>query len=126
MCALTTPAKSGRPEPQPRGPLQLASGSPRLNHRVLVTDAAHLHPKGINAHERTGMSTDRDAALAEHQALVEALTAVGITVEQISSPPGCQDGVFTANWGLTWNGRALLAAAAELASSGGAPRGPGH
>jgi N-dimethylarginine dimethylaminohydrolase len=79
-----------------------------LNGHVLVTDANYLSPKGINAHERAGVSVDHDAALAEHRAFVAGLRAARIDVEQVPSPRGLQDGVFTANWGLTWNGRALL------------------
>lgn len=79
-----------------------------LNRRVLVTDARFLHPKGINAFEDTGVQPNPEAAQAEHATAVAAFEEAGITVEQIASPPDCQDGVFTANWGLTWGGKALL------------------
>jgi N-dimethylarginine dimethylaminohydrolase len=79
-----------------------------LNHRVLVSDARYLEPKGINALENPDNQPNREAAQAEHQAATAAFKEAGIQVEQIASPVDCQDGVFTANWGLTWNGRALL------------------
>jgi N-dimethylarginine dimethylaminohydrolase len=75
---------------------------------MLVSDARYLEPKGINAYENTGDQPDLAASIVEHQAAVAAYKQVGIEVEQVPSPEGCQDGVFTANWGLTWNGRALL------------------
>lgn len=80
----------------------------QLNHRILVSDARFLEPKGINAHEHTGDQPDLDASIAEHQAAIAAYRQAGLQVEQVPSPADCQDGVFTANWGLTWNGRVLL------------------
>ncbi|HUC20450.1 MAG TPA: arginine deiminase-related protein [Candidatus Polarisedimenticolaceae bacterium] len=79
-----------------------------LNRRVLVSDARHLESKGINAYENIGDQPDLAASIAEHEAAIEAYKQVGIQVEQVPSPENCQDGVFTANWGLTWKGRALL------------------
>ena len=79
-----------------------------LNRRVLVTDARFLHPKGINAFEDTSNQPNPEVAQAEHQAAATAFQEAGIVVEQIASPLDCQDGVFTANWGLTWGGKALL------------------
>ena len=79
-----------------------------LNQRVLATDARHIAAKGINAHEDPSQQQDVAVAVHEHEALMAALKQAGIKVEQIPCPPECQDGVFTANWGLTWNGRALL------------------
>ncbi len=79
-----------------------------LNHRVLVSDARYLEAKGINAYENTGDQPDLDASIAEHQAALAAYRQAGIQVEVVPSPENCQDGVFTANWGLTWKGRCLL------------------
>lgn len=86
----------------------MSTQSFRLNQRILVSDARYLEPKGINALENTGNQPDRKAAQAEHQAAAAAFFEAGIDVEQVASPKDCQDGVFTANWALTWNGRALL------------------
>jgi N-dimethylarginine dimethylaminohydrolase len=79
-----------------------------LNRRALVTDAKYLQPKGINAHEHTSDRLDHAEAIREHEACVAAFKKIGMKVERFPSPPDCQDGVFTANWGLVWNGRALL------------------
>ncbi len=81
---------------------------PAINGRVLVSDPNHLAVKGINAHEHTTDQPNVAAAVLEHRAAVAAYRTAGITVEQIASPDDCQDGVFTANWGLTWGGKALL------------------
>jgi N-dimethylarginine dimethylaminohydrolase len=79
-----------------------------LNQRVLVSDAKYLHPMGINAFENPEVQPDHAAAIAQHEAVVAALQDLGVTVERVPGPPDCQDGVFTANWGLVWNGRALM------------------
>lgn len=79
-----------------------------LNRRMLVSDARYLQPKGINAFEDTGNQPDAAVAQVEHQTAIKAFKEAGIAVQQVASPMYCQDGVFTANWGLTWNGRALL------------------
>ena len=89
----------------------------QLNQRVLATDAHHIAAKGINAHEHPGEGQDVAAAVHEHEALMAALRQAGVTVEQIPCPPECQDGVFTANWGLTWNSRALLSNLPNLRKS---------
>ncbi len=80
----------------------------QLNQRLLVSDARYLEPKGINAYENTGDQPDLAASIAEHHAAVAAYKQAGIQLETVPSPENCQDGVFTANWGLTWNGRVLL------------------
>jgi N-dimethylarginine dimethylaminohydrolase len=79
-----------------------------FNRRVLVSDARYLEPKGINAFEHTDDQPDSAAAIAEHEGAVAGFQQIGIQIERVPGPPDCQDGVFTANWGLTWNGRALL------------------
>ncbi len=86
----------------------MASFKIQLNQRILVSDARYLEPKGINAYEDTGDLPDLAASIAEHEAAITAYKQAGIQVEQIVSPEGCQDGVFTANWGLAWKGRVLL------------------
>jgi len=85
-----------------------------LNQRLLVSDARYLEPKGINAYESTSVKPDLNAGIAEHQAAVEAYERLGVKIERVDSPENCQDGVFTANWGLTWNGRALLSSLPNL------------
>lgn len=91
-------------------PISKSPAAPSLvqNGRVLVSDANHLAVKGINAYEHTADQPDVNLAINEHQTAVAAFRAAGITVEQVTSPDQCQDGIFTANWGLTWNGKALL------------------
>lgn len=85
-----------------------------LNQRILVSDAKYLEPKGINAFEDTSDQPDQAEAIREHTTALAAFEQAGITVERVASPADCQDGAFTANWGLTWNGRVLLSSLPNL------------
>lgn len=86
----------------------MPSLSDTFNQRVLVSGADYMEPKGINAHEHPNDRLNVKAAIKEHSALLAAFNQVGVKVERTTPPPACQDGIFTANWALTWNGRALL------------------
>lgn len=54
----------------------------------------------INAYMDESVPVDVAKAMEEHQAIKEALERAGVEVVQIAPPEGCQDGVYTANWGL--------------------------
>lgn len=54
----------------------------------------------INAYMDDKVPVDIDKAKAEHQAIHAAMSEAGIKVTKIDPPRGCQDGVYTANWGL--------------------------
>lgn len=54
----------------------------------------------INPYMDSSLAIDTDQATAEHLAIRAAFEAAGIKVEQVSAPADCQDGVYTANWGL--------------------------
>lgn len=51
-----------------------------------------------------------DIKLAEKEFLTikTALEESGVTVIQVDSPESCQDGIYTANWALCRNGKAIL------------------
>jgi len=50
-----------------------------------------------------------EEAKAEHIKIKLALEDAGIMVKKIDAPVDCQDGVYTANWALVRNGKALMA-----------------
>jgi N-dimethylarginine dimethylaminohydrolase len=50
-----------------------------------------------------------EEAVAEHGRIQAALESAGVTVHKIDAPYGCQDGVYTANWALVRDGKALMA-----------------
>lgn len=79
-----------------------------INSRILMTDANHIGIAGINAYEDVSHGPNRAAAIAQFATIQTALKSAGIQIEHIPSPPGEQDGVYTANWAITRDGRALL------------------
>ena len=80
-----------------------------MNQTVLMSGADYFDDKSaINALMNDQISVDIEAAQREHTAIRSALETAGIKVIKIDAPSGCQDGVYTANWALVKNGKALM------------------
>ncbi|MCP2254787.1 N-Dimethylarginine dimethylaminohydrolase [Prauserella aidingensis] len=80
-----------------------------MNTHLLVSDAEHFRiDYEINPYMDTGNQPDGRAAVAEHDAIVEAHRSAGRTVERMPSAAECPDMVFTANAALVRRGRAVL------------------
>lgn len=62
----------------------------------------------INALMNDEVSVNIDAAKKEHQSIQLALESAGVKVIKIDPPTNCQDGVYTANWALVKDGKALM------------------
>ena len=54
----------------------------------------------INAHMDSSIAVNVSAAEEEHTGLKNLFEESGIEVLSVDPPPDCQDGVYTANWGL--------------------------
>lgn len=63
----------------------------------------------INDLMDSAVPVDVDKAVVEHNLIRETLQNTGVNVKQVPSPANCQDGVYTANWALVRNGKALMA-----------------
>lgn len=88
-----------------------------INKTVIMSDALHFrvdHP--INPYY-VDKSVDTAAAQAEHDSIRRALTEAGIKVISVPSPDTSQDGVYTANWALVRDGKAVLASLPEVRKS---------
>lgn len=80
-----------------------------LNKQVIMSGVDYFNDKAaINPFMRADVPVDVDAARAEHTAIRQALEAAGVEVIQVDPPTSCQDGVYTANWGLERNGTVVL------------------
>ncbi len=54
----------------------------------------------INAYMDDSVPVDINKAKAEHREIKACFEKAGITVVKVDAPADCQDGVYTANWGL--------------------------
>lgn len=79
-----------------------------INSRVLMSDArCFSNEQPINPYYQVE-SIDMAAAQQEHSQIRDMLAHVGVDVVQVPSPAASQDGVYTANWALVRDGRAVL------------------
>lgn len=76
---------------------------------VLMSGAEYFDDgDAINDLMDSGVPVDLQQAVSEHGRIKQALESAGIKVEQVAAPPNCQDGVYTANWALVRNGKAVM------------------
>lgn len=54
----------------------------------------------INAYMDESVPVDKELAIIEHESIREALERAGVEIIKVQPPRKCQDGVYTANWGL--------------------------
>ncbi len=82
---------------------------PSINRTVIMSSARYLdNEQPINPYY-TPDAIDTAAAQAEHDAIRQALTEAGVEVRVVEAPSTSQDGVYTANWALIRQGKAVLA-----------------
>lgn len=62
----------------------------------------------INAYMNSAVPVDVGRARQEHARIKEALQSAGVEVVSVPPPANCQDGVYTANWGLCRGDTVLL------------------
>lgn len=63
----------------------------------------------INAHMDDKIPVNKQEATREHAEIADCLQKAGIAVTKAKPPPNCQDGVYTANWALIVNQKAIMA-----------------
>ncbi|MGB4420357.1 MAG: hypothetical protein WBI29_00990 [Candidatus Saccharimonadales bacterium] len=82
---------------------------PQFNSTVLTSDAYNFDVnEAINPYY-IASEVNSFRAEREHQQLQNLLIEAGINIIQVPSPLGCQDGVYTANWALVRNNKAVIA-----------------
>jgi N-dimethylarginine dimethylaminohydrolase len=93
-----------------RGTVQLEIMA-KINKTVLMSGTEYFgNQYAINAHMNANVPVGLAKATAEHKAICEALESAGIKVVKVPAPKDCQDGVYTANWGLCRGNKVLLSA----------------
>lgn len=81
----------------------------KINQTVLMSGAEYFNDDfAINPYMDASVPVDTARAIAEHKAVATALQAAGVEIISVPAPENCQDGVYTANWGLVRDGTAIL------------------
>lgn len=65
-----------------------------------MSGADHFDVLELNPYSKAGSAIDRSQAVKDFLTIQDALRNAGVTISSYEAPAGCQDGVFTANWGL--------------------------
>jgi N-dimethylarginine dimethylaminohydrolase len=79
-----------------------------INTKVLMSGAEfYNNEQAINALMNAKDIVNRQKACEEHQVICDTLRSIGIEVIKVKAPENCQDGVYTANWGLVINGTVI-------------------
>ena len=81
---------------------------------MLLSGADYFAIEELNPYEHKNVQPDIDQAKVEHAALRAAFSQAGIEVVKVAPPPNCQDGIYTANWGLCWRGKAVRSSLPNL------------
>jgi N-dimethylarginine dimethylaminohydrolase len=80
-----------------------------INRTVLMSGAEYFgDDNAINDLMDAKVPVNIDQAKIEHSSIKRAFEESGVTVKTVPAPPGCQDGVYTANWALVRSGKALM------------------
>lgn len=79
-----------------------------INRRVLVSGTQYFHVKELNPYSRDTVQPNLLKAANELDFIKSSFEQIGISVKQVDAPPNCQDGVYTANWGLCRNNLVVL------------------
>lgn len=87
-----------------------------INATVLMSGPQYFAVEELNPYSDKNTQPNVSRAAEEFDTIRQALTDAGVTVETFGSPEGCQDGIYTANWGLCRNGTALLSSLPHMRS----------
>lgn len=81
---------------------------PIINQRVLMSGAEYFRVEELNPYSNKNNQPDVKQAIEEHIQIKKAFEDAGIEVIKIDAPKDCQDGIYTANWGLCYRGKVVL------------------
>jgi len=87
---------------------------PLINRTILMSDAQHFSAEQAINPYYDDQNVDLQKAIAEHQAIQQALSSAGISITSVPSPTDSQDGVYTANWALVRGNKAILSRLPEV------------
>jgi N-dimethylarginine dimethylaminohydrolase len=82
--------------------------SAQINRTVLMSGPTYFAVKELNPYSDQANQPDPGKAAAEFAAVKAAVERAGVKIIQVDAPEGCQDGIFTANWGLCRSDTCIL------------------
>lgn len=68
----------------------------------------------LNPYSKLDNQPIKERAVNEFNSVREAFEQSGIEVIKVDAPKNCQDGIYTANWGLSWRGKTVLSSLPNL------------
>jgi len=84
------------------------SAMEKINQTVLMSGVEYFTVEELNPYSHKADQPDVSTAAEEFDNIRQALINAGVTVRGVDAPAGCQDGIYTANWGLCRGGTAIL------------------
>lgn len=80
----------------------------KINQKVLMSGVEYFAVEELNPYSHKSEQPDVSKTSEEFDSIRTALTEAGVEVINVDPPKGCQDGIYTANWGLCRDGVAVL------------------
>jgi N-dimethylarginine dimethylaminohydrolase len=80
----------------------------KINQKVLMSGADYFNVVDLNAYSHHIDQVDRHKAEIETVSIREALISAGVEIVKVDAPVDCQDGIFTANWGLCRGNKVIM------------------
>jgi N-dimethylarginine dimethylaminohydrolase len=82
----------------------------KINNRVLMSGVDYFSDEfAINAYMDSEIKINLEKAKVEHETIKKDLELAGAEIIKVDPPQNCQDGVYTANWGLCKDNKVILA-----------------
>lgn len=80
----------------------------KINQVVLMSGADYFSVEELNPYSHKNDQPDKEVAKKEFTEIKTALQEAGVSVRRFPAPKHCQDGIYTANWGLCRGDKAIL------------------
>src|SRR5580700_9561776 len=86
---------------------------PKINKTVLMSGTEYFKVKELNPYSHADNQPDAKVAKEEFHAIQAAIRQAGIEIISVDAPVDCQDGIFTANWGLCRGNTVIMSSLPE-------------
>lgn len=80
----------------------------KINQKVLMSGVDYFAVEELNPYSHKSDQPSLEKARVEFQSIKSALESCGVKVIEVGAAPNCQDGIYTANWGLTRRNKVVL------------------